>query len=131
MHFRDINGATLSTLNTGNLNSDTYFRASVSNGVCNDYSNVVHISVIPASVAGTITPGSESVCSGTNVNLKVSGNTGYIQWQSESGYVRRGSYVIYSDISGANSNNYNTGDVGNNTLQGRGVKRRLQQQNFK
>ena len=115
VHFNDINGATLSTLNTGNLNSDTYFRAAVSNGVCDDYSNVVHIEVIPASVAGTISPGSESVCSGTNVNLKISGNTGSIQWQSESGYVRKGYYVNYTNISGANSNNYSTGALNTTT----------------
>ncbi len=43
--FTDIGGGTNSSLNTGNLNITTYFRAKVSNGSCDAFSNTVQVIV--------------------------------------------------------------------------------------
>ncbi|MDZ4759031.1 MAG: M4 family metallopeptidase [Bacteroidota bacterium] len=62
--------------------SNTIYRAYISSGSCgNDSSNQLTVTVIPKSVAGSVSPGSASLCVGDSVNLSITGNTGTIKWQ--------------------------------------------------
>jgi uncharacterized delta-60 repeat protein len=82
--FTPISGATATTLNTGDLLATTFYNAVVTNGVClSGRTATVTINVRPQSLAGTITGGGDSVCSGTNSTvLMLSGQLGSIQWYS-------------------------------------------------
>src|SRR5690606_21444528 len=65
------------------LTATTYFRAILNNPCGNATSGVVTVTVSPASVAGTITPATTTVCTGTNSTLlTLTGQVGTIQWQS-------------------------------------------------
>jgi hypothetical protein len=82
-----IPGATSSTYATGVLTaSNTAYRASVTIGSCSTVTSPIHtLSVYPAAVAGTAAVNDASgltVCSGGSKALKLTGNTGTIQWQS-------------------------------------------------
>jgi gliding motility-associated-like protein len=79
----DITNTTTS-LTASNLTATTYYRAVVQSGSCTAAnSGTASITVIPASVGGTIA-GSATICSGTNsTTLTLSGNTGTVtKWQS-------------------------------------------------
>lgn len=82
--WTNIGGATAATYTATNLTATTYYRAVVTSGVCpaaNTTSVVVNVS--PAVVAGSVTPATTTVCSGTNSTLlTLAGHTGSIQWQS-------------------------------------------------
>ncbi|MFM7838945.1 MAG: hypothetical protein ACKO6K_05215, partial [Chitinophagaceae bacterium] len=65
-----------------NLESTTYYRAVVVNGVCTTYSDTAVMLVSPASVGGRVI-GSTTVCTGSNTTtLYLRNYTGSIQWQS-------------------------------------------------
>jgi hypothetical protein len=53
-------------------------------GTCGNIDSIF-ISVGPASVAGTATISSDTICSGSIATLNLTGNTGNIQWQSYNG----------------------------------------------
>ncbi len=75
--------STLSGVSIGNLTSTTYFRAVLLTGSSSTvYSNYATITVIPASVGGTVTGGT-ATCSGTSSGLlTLSGHTGTIvRWE--------------------------------------------------
>lgn len=81
--FTNIVGATGDTLDTGNLIATTYFRAVVTNSVCSSKNTTsVKVTVRRQSVAGTISGGEISVCSGINsTKLTLNGYVGTIQWE--------------------------------------------------
>ncbi len=77
-------GATTLTYTTPNLTATTFYRAVVTSGVCTSVnSNVVEVTVTPATVGGSVTGGA-AVCSGFNSpELTLSGHTGsVVKWQS-------------------------------------------------
>jgi hypothetical protein len=82
--WTNIGGAIASTYTATNLAATTYFRAVVTSGVCPSANTTsVMITVSPATVAGSITPATTTVCAGTNSTLlTLAGYTGTIQWQS-------------------------------------------------
>ncbi|MEK0423701.1 MAG: hypothetical protein RLZ95_1611, partial [Bacteroidota bacterium] len=61
-----------------------YYRAKVTSGVCSiAYSNEILVTVSPTSVAGNITPSTQTICyNATPTALTLGGYTGSIQWQS-------------------------------------------------
>jgi len=67
--------------NTGNLDTTTYYRAIVSNGVCgNDTSNIVTIEINCPSEGGIVEK--DTVCTGSTGNIALSGYTGNIlRWE--------------------------------------------------
>ncbi|MFA6517326.1 MAG: hypothetical protein WCU83_09365, partial [Bacteroidia bacterium] len=75
--FSNIASATSSTYTAENLTAKTYYRAVVTSGVCASANSAVDsITVSPASVGGTASGASDSVCTGTNSTvLTLSGNT--------------------------------------------------------
>ncbi len=99
--FTNIIGENSSTYTATDLNSTTYYRANVTNGVCSSAnSSSAAVTVSPLSVGGTVS-GTTTVFEGTNSStLTLSGHTGSIQWQSSS------NNVSFSNISGANSSTY-------------------------
>lgn len=101
-NWLNINGATGTTFTALNLTATTYYRAVVASGACASANTPgVIISVSPASVAGTITAGQNTVCGGTNnTSLVLADYTGTIQWQSSS------DDILFSDIIGATSSSY-------------------------
>ena len=81
--YNNIDGATDTSFNTGNLTTTTYFRAVVTNGACSmATTSPVMVMVYPKSLAGTIIGGDVFVCNGTNnTPLALVGYAGKIQWQ--------------------------------------------------
>jgi len=81
--FNNINAQTSLNYTASNLISTTYYRATISSGVCPAVNSIATvITVNPTSVSGTIT-GATPVCTGTNSTLlTLNGYTGTIQWQS-------------------------------------------------
>ncbi len=78
---------TSSTSSTGatylvnNINSDLYFRARITSGLCSSaYGNVAHFELGAAAVAGTISADAGTICSGTGTTLTLSGSVGVITW---------------------------------------------------
>lgn len=75
---------TLTAAQIGALTQDTWFRAVVKSGVCDQkVSSAVKISVDPASVGGTLSSG-QRICTGSQpiTNLALSGYTGtVVKWQ--------------------------------------------------
>jgi nucleoside phosphorylase len=98
----NIGGATTATYTATNLVATTYYRAVVTSGACGSLNTAsVVVTVSPVSVAGSITPASTSVCTGTNSTLlTLTGNTGTIQWQSSP------NNVAWSNIGGATTSTY-------------------------
>ena len=100
----------LSSTEMGILNANKYYRATIISGNCASVtSNVVMINVTPASVGGTISS-SQTVCSGSSVNLTAAGYTGTLQWQLSS------DNISFTDIPGATSASYSTGSLSQTTL---------------
>jgi gliding motility-associated-like protein len=83
--FTDVGSAgTETSYATGTLSiAGTYhYRAKVTSGTCSSaYSNVVHIVVEPATVAGTINTDTPQICPGETAILTSTGHEGEIQWQ--------------------------------------------------
>ncbi|HET6226727.1 MAG TPA: hypothetical protein VFF27_10640, partial [Bacteroidia bacterium] len=66
--------------------ASTSFRAHVNGSGCPQVtSTVATVTTIPLSVAGTVSATPSKICSGDNSVLKLTGNTGTIQWQSDEG----------------------------------------------
>ena len=109
--FSAITGTNSITYSPGALSTTTYFRRSVYDGSNTEYSNVITVSVDPASVAGTATTTTSSICNGGTADITLSGNTGNIQWQSSA----PGSGTWF-DIAGATSSTYTTDVLTNTTI---------------
>ncbi len=109
--FSAITGATSNTYTVTNLTTSTYYKAVVSNGICSSDGGTISITVNPLSVAGTISGGNISYCTGStnSTSLRLSGYTGTIQWQSSA------DNVTFTDIVGANSATYSATDVRSTT----------------
>uniref|UniRef100_UPI003567D145 Ig-like domain-containing protein n=1 Tax=Draconibacterium sp. TaxID=1965318 RepID=UPI003567D145 len=107
-------GATSALYSTGNLTTNTYYRAEVTNGSCaSAYSDTVLVSVAAASVGGDATITDASVCSGSSTTISLNGYTGIIQWQQSANGSTGWSNV--SSGSGATSALYSTGNLNTNT----------------
>lgn len=78
-----LSGTTGTTVTATPLTPITYTVVAV-DGLCGEIDSVF-MSVGPASVAGTATISSDTICAGTNAFLQIIGNTGNIQWQSFNG----------------------------------------------
>ncbi len=78
-----LSGTTGTTVTASPLTPVTYTVIAV-DGLCGEIDSVF-MSVGPASVAGTATISSDTICAGTNAYLQLTGNTGNIQWQSFDG----------------------------------------------
>jgi gliding motility-associated-like protein len=107
--FADIPNETDTIYNTPNLTVGTRYRAILSSGNCPiAISTEAIVTVIPASVGGTATATSPTVCSGTGTTVTLSGNTGSIHWQSDTS-------GVFKDIPGATNVTHNTGPLTKNT----------------
>ena len=75
-------GITTNTLTYLNINVTTFYRVVVANGACpSAFSDTMEITVVPSSVAGTIT-GTANVCISTAANLTLGGENGTIlKWR--------------------------------------------------
>ncbi len=98
--FNSISSTNTSTYSPGALTQTTYFRrVATTTNADSDTSNVVTITVNPASVGGSISGGA-SVCTGTNsTTLTLSGYTGSIQWQKSTTSATTGFSNITDSIS--------------------------------
>lgn len=93
------------------LNQNAYFRAKVFNGSCDTvFSNEIFITVNPAATGGTVTSGTNQICSGETANLTLSNFNGNIQWQNSNDGTN------WNNISGANSNTYTSDALTSNTF---------------
>jgi gliding motility-associated-like protein len=111
-NYYDIAGANSSTYNATNVTVTTYYNAAVTNNSCSTVtSGTVSITVVPASVAGSIAGGNVSVCSGSSnsTTLTLSGYTGTIQWQSST------NNSTFTNITGATSATYTASNVNTTT----------------
>ena len=99
-NYSYIDGATASSYTATDLTQTTYYRAVVKSGVCDSaLTNVVTITVSPATVAGTIS-GATTVCTGTNsTTLRLNNNVGTIQWQSS--MTLNGTYTNIAQATGS------------------------------
>ena len=95
-----------------NISTTTWYRVRVQNPSCPAaYSDTMIISILPASVAGTIS-GTSPVCKGSTVNLSLSGNQGNIViWQRSTN-----GGTSYSNIGGSASQTSISPTVNSNTL---------------
>ncbi len=94
-------GSNGQVLLAGPITGTTYYRAIAFNGFCSDTTDVIQVDVAPYPVSGVASVSADSVCSGDNVNLTVTGNNGNIQWQSSPNGI-----TFWSDIPGANTASY-------------------------
>ncbi|MFM6970125.1 MAG: cadherin domain-containing protein [Sediminibacterium sp.] len=99
-----ITGANSSSYTiTSSTGGTTYYFVRVSSS-CNGTAETSTISqvIVLASVSGTATTTTTSVCSGATAQLSLNGSTGSIQWQSSS------NNSTWSDITNANASTYTT-----------------------
>ncbi len=113
VNFSNILGATASPLTSaqmGTLTATRYYRAVVTSGSCPSItSNVVTVSVSPASVGG-VASANQTICSGSSpADITLVGNVGTIQWQFSS------DNLIYNNIIGATSSTLTSAQMGNLT----------------
>ena len=76
---------TTTTYTSGALSANKWFRAVVNTGggCANVYSASVAVTVTPASVGGSLSPSTVTVCNGSGTTLTLSGQTGsIIRWES-------------------------------------------------
>ena len=105
----DISG-TASSFETENLTTTTSYRAVVTSGVCtSSNSSVTTVSITPASVGGTASADASELCAGTGTTVKLSGNTGTIQWQSSTDGTN------WSNVPGQTSSSLSTGNLSTTT----------------
>ncbi|MFM7766280.1 MAG: hypothetical protein ACKO9S_00305, partial [Bacteroidota bacterium] len=76
--------ATTGSSVTANPNSPITYTVVANDGTCG-FIDSVFIDVGPASVAGTAVISTDTICLGSNATLFLTGNTGNIQWQSNTG----------------------------------------------
>ncbi|CAN1542101.1 Secretion system C-terminal sorting domain [Flavobacteriaceae bacterium] len=74
--------ASNSTLNTGALIANTWYKAKITNGTCSQETASIKVTVTPVAKAGTIATSAASVCLGGDITFTISGHTGSVQWQS-------------------------------------------------
>ena len=75
--------ASNSTLNTGALIANTWYKAKITNGTCSQETPVIKVTVTPVAKAGTIATSAASVCLGGDITYTLTGAVGSsIQWQS-------------------------------------------------
>ena len=99
-------GANSITYSTPTLSSTTYYRATVTNGVCASAFSVSDTIVVNAlSVGGTATANSP-ICSGSTSTITLSANTGTIQWQQSPDGIN--SWANVTGGSGATTSIYTT-----------------------
>ncbi len=86
--FTDVSGATTQPYTFTNIQSNTWYRAKLSSGVCPTvYSNVLAITAKTPTTAGTITTTSGNLCAGTTgKTLTLSGSSGTIAWQKSTNW---------------------------------------------
>ncbi|MFM7079196.1 MAG: T9SS type A sorting domain-containing protein [Bacteroidota bacterium] len=78
-----LSASTGSTV-TANPSSPITYTVIANDGICGNIDSVF-IDVGPASVAGTAVISTDTICLGSNATLFLTGNTGNIQWQSNTG----------------------------------------------
>ena len=104
--YNIVSGQTSATLSTGTLTQKTWYRATVTSGVCSSAnSSVATVDVSPTSVGGTATATLTTVCTGSGTTITLTGYTGTIQWYSSTD----GS--TYSIVSGETSATLSTGSL--------------------
>ena len=86
--------STATTLPTGSLTTNTFFRAIVQSGACSSTNSTSsQVAVSATSVGGTATPTASPICSGTGTTISLAGYTGAIvKWQSST------NNLVYTDI---------------------------------
>lgn len=91
---------------TGILNTTTYFRAKLSNGVCPDtFTNAAVVNVEPTPISGTAVASNTQFCQTGSTSISLTGNTGLIQWEESN------DEITWNNVqggSGANSSVYTT-----------------------
>ena len=108
--FSDILGETSTTYTAANLTATTYYRAVLTSAPCAPAtSGSVSIMVNPAPVAGSVTGGDITVCTGSDTVLTLNGSAGNIQWQSSS------DNVTFADISGETGTTYTAANLTSTT----------------
>jgi autotransporter-associated beta strand protein len=104
--YNIVSGQTSATLSTGNLTQKTWYRATVTSGVCGSAdSSVATVDVSPTSVGGTATATLTTVCTGSGTTITLTDYTGTIQWYSSTD----GS--TYNIVSGQTSATLSTGNL--------------------
>lgn len=78
-----LSGTTGTTVNATPMSPITY-TVIADDGTCGNIDSIA-ISVGPASVAGSAVISTDTICLGSNATLFLTGNTGNIQWQSNTG----------------------------------------------
>ena len=112
-------GGTTTSYTSAALSATTYYRAVVTSGVCSSVnSNVVTITVNPASVAGTA-GSDQTICSGATAALTLTGQTGTIQWQQSANGTSGWSNVTTG--TGATTTNYTSAALSATTYYRAGV----------
>jgi len=110
--FTNISGATSNSLLTGNLSTTTWYRAIITNGVCDPkISDIIQITVLPLPKAGYITADLLSICEAQATSLKLNDYEGTIQWQSSTTSATEG----FTNIAGANMEVISTGALSKTT----------------
>ncbi len=110
-------GITTTNYTTDTLNTTTWFRCKITSSTtsCELFSNTVTVTVVP-DPSITVQPISGAICVGGNYTLSVAATNGTpsltYQWQ-----VSASSGSGFTDIAGATSNTYNTGNI--NTVETR------------
>jgi gliding motility-associated-like protein len=100
--FKDIPGATSPDYTTPALTSTTSYRVVVTNGNCSsNISNQVTITITPVLNGGTATAVQSPICKGTFATIKLTGQSGSIQWQTNAS-------GTFKDIPGAFTNTLTT-----------------------
>ncbi len=114
--FSNISGATAQNYSPPALTANTWYRRVITSGSCVSISNVVAITVLPAIANNTISA-DQTICYNTapaqlDGQVPTGGNGTYTyQWQSSI----IGSAGPFSNIAGANSVNYQPGNLTNTT----------------
>jgi hypothetical protein len=100
--WQDISGQTGTSYTTPSLTSTTSYQAVVTNSGCSPAgSTVAQVTVSPISAGGTAGAIPTIICSGGTSTIKLTNYVGTIQWQTDAS-------GTWQDISGANSDVYNT-----------------------
>jgi RHS repeat-associated protein len=113
VNFQNIPSATNSTFTPDGLQVNTYYRRQVVCGTESGFSNILNITINPQIFAGTITPAYLSIATNTSPGLLLtnaalggscSGSFSYL-WQLST------DNIVWSDITGATSQNYTPGNL--------------------
>jgi hypothetical protein len=83
--WNNIGAANTSPLNNITVSANTDYRAYITGTCSNDSSNVVSVSVYPATTVGTASSSAATVCNGSTINLSLTSYTGNLQWQANTG----------------------------------------------